>query len=269
MAENFKVEDGVRAELGLSDFSIERRLDLCILASTSAAMYLLVSQKESDKKDKHAVQMGLKPGVVAVRFNPFQRDPLLELDNARLIQRLSLEAGTEQAVRVCVAPAVERYKNKRIAEYRGQSQEQVETAEESEFKRLGMSEDDIYSYFLRYMFNAAKTGCVGDGTFDTERIESGLWFFEQEGFAPPEDITAHFTSYAYLNKARVQLTRDTYEDIFGEPKAIMLQSYDDVISVLTKANSFITARIPFLVDLKRVTPDYDDVREVVLGKLSA
>lgn len=267
LAELFRVEDGIKTELGMPNrFSVEGRLDLCILAAASAAINLITTGNEKrEDKPKSPVQLAQKPGITIARINLFQRPSRLYLDDARHIQRIALEAGPQQAVDVGITPVLQRYKDDASKKFQRDHPEHVNEEYTSQFKKMRMSNDDIYSYFLRQMLDSIKNGYRNQD--DYQSPEQVMLLYEAEGCPQGAELTALLVSYAFMNKARRQLSEDAYGSPFFESEEVMSRSADDAVIVLTKANGLMTARIPFLVDLNRITPNYSDVRDSILGKI--
>lgn len=252
LAEVFGVEDMVRSEFKLENPSIEKRLDLCILAATNFARELLRNTNS---------------GII-IYSGTYIDDSLFTLHGAFKIQRLFFEEGGEQeAFDLGVTKTLAGYKNEKL----GSSQNNSCPVEKSssEFKRLGMSKDDAYSYFLREMLRSVKEGNIGDIIWDClSKTEDILWLFEKQGFIFPVELTPRLVAYAHINNAKNRLAKKTNENDFHNPKVIKAPIIDRAVNALTRANAFMSARLLFLVDFNRITPDYDDVRKTLLSRVT-
>lgn len=266
LATILRIQDGICETMGWEKPSMPHRLDLCATACIAAAsqrLHAYVANPQELPEESQAVQVEATPQGARMKIEIDRSwnhldSASLYLDRAKHLQMMVQDPGATQLTTTYVESFRDTALQKRLKESaeRNRDTETEEPTPKSakSMTEVGYPDDVIYELSARVLVEAAREGTIGKNSADPWSMEDALIWMKHEVIRPeisPEAV-ARLMSFAWLNRARNELEEENYKTPFGDPKGTKSPQLDTIVGLLNRANSFMTAMIPYYFDLDRM-----------------
>lgn len=248
LATIFKMQDLLCETMARESPPTVERLDLCILASICAGLdhlgaYSMATARATDPPN-HLYQEQAPRGTLLEQRIGHDANLIasaaLSLTKAKYLLCHVLEARNSKVSDALIDLFVKEL---------GERSRENKTAYPRLSKvRQRIRKDEIYGYIIRGLIRSAREGDIASDTSDCGGMESVVQLIRSSDVHAEIHplLIARFMSYAYMNKARKVLEAEASRDTYAEP--IPSRHLIPVMCCITRANDFMNAILPFLID---------------------
>lgn len=254
LATIFKMQDLLCETMGRESPPTVERLDLCILTSICAGLDHLgaysIATVRATHQPNHLYWEQISRGTPLeqrIRHDANRiSSAALSLTKAKHLLYHVLEARNSKVSDAFIDLFVKKFGE--------ESRENKAAHPRLSMVRQRIRKDEIYGYIVRSLISSAREGDIASDTSDCGGMESVVQFMRSEDVHPEIHplLIARFMSYAYMNKARKELETEASRDTYAEP--LLSQYLTPVMCCITRANDFMNAILPFLIDLTDYLP---------------
>lgn len=250
----FKMQDRAGKAIGKETPSITERLDLCILASICAGLDHLGAYSMAEARTTHPPNhlyweqiSGGAPLEQRIGYDTNRiASAALYLTKAKYLLYHVFEARNSKVSDAIIDLFVKELGEKNCEKNNDHRKQSI--------NKQWLMRDEIYGYIVLGLIRSAREGDIEGDTSDCGGMESVVQFMRSEDVHPEihPHLIARFMSYAYMNKARKELEAEAYRNTYAEPTSS--QHLTPVMCCIARANGFINAILPFLIDLTDLLP---------------